>query len=179
MYTYSQSMHAADYDSSTYKGDDDDDNGNGNGNGNNDNNGNGGDNQNYLEVTANTNLSFTCSSPQQLENTQTLPNAISLKFKTKSSDCSVYAKISAFNKPSAANFSDFKLYLDWTNDNSQNAQQKLQDPVLLTMTDQRLFVQPKKSQAFHFDYNLQLGAMGYEAPAGQYTYTILFTMTQP
>lgn len=137
------------------------------------------DNQNYMEVNTGGVLSFSCNSPEHFENKQIINNAISLKFKTKDSDCSIYAKISQLNTPSSASTSDISLYLDWTSDNSHDATALQTDPVRLTSTDQRLFVQPKKSQTFHFNYNLELGPLSYDAPAGQYTFTILFTMTQP
>lgn len=195
LYTYPQGMYRGgddDDDNKKYKNDDDDDNkGKGKGKGDDDDRGGddddddrGGDddwssNQNYMEVNTNRSLSFTCSKPEHLENKQTLNNAISLKFKTKNSNCTVYAKLSQLNKPSSASLSDVKLYLDWTSDNSKNAASLLRDPVLLTQTDQRLFIQYRSSQTFHFNYDLELGPVGYEAPAGQYSYTILFTMTQP
>lgn len=193
LYTYPQGMYRGgddDDDNKKYKNDDDDDNkGKGKGDdddrgGDDDDDDRGGDDdwsssQNYMEVNTNRSLSFICSKPEHLENKQTLNNAISLKFKTKNSNCTVYAKLSQFNKPSSASLSDVKLYLDWTNDNSKDVTSLLRDPVLLTQTDQRLFIQPKASQTFHFDYDLELGPVGYEAPAGQYSYTILFTMTQP
>lgn len=179
-------------DASMWGKDDDDEkwnNGHGNGNGyghdkddDDGNNGYGGgkpDNNNYLEVNTNSNLSFTCNDPKDLESVQTIYNAISLKFKTKNNDCSIYAKISSYNYPYGASPSNIPIELDYTSDNSPNAQNLLRDPVQLSYYDQRLFVQPQRSQTFHFYYDLRLQALGYDYPPGKYDFTILFTMTQP
>lgn len=151
---------------------DDDNKGNGKGNGNN-------DNQNYLEVNVNSTLSFSCETPEDLENVQTINNAFRLKFKTKNSDCSIYAKVSNFTTPSGGNPSDIPLELQYISDNSSSAYSLIRTPVKLTNVDQRLFVQPRKSQTFQYYYDLRMAPVGYDFRAGQYSYTITFTMTQP
>ena len=112
VYTYSSSH-------TVYKGHDDDDgnehgNGHGNGHGNNE---GGGNNQNYLEVSTNSSLSFTLSQPSQFENTQTLFNAFKLKFKTKNSNCSMYARVSSYNVPRGASSNNIPLELSHRNNN--------------------------------------------------------------
>ncbi len=182
MFSFSSysSFHGGDDDDNnkSYKKDDDD-----KGKGDDDDNGNSGgygnSNNNYLEVNANRNLYFKCSSPSDLEQPQILNNAIGLKFKTKNSNCSIYAKVSNYSVPRRGNANDIPLQLAWNSDNSPNAYNLIKQPITLTKFDQRLFVQPKKSQTFHFSYDLRLKELGYDYPAGRYNFTILFTMTQP
>lgn len=178
LYTFSDGRGGKDDDDSEYsngksngKGKSDDDDGSSNGNG--------ASNQNYLEVSVNSMCSFTCSTPEHLEQDQTIRNAVSLKFKTKNSDCSIYAKIGTYNYPYGSSFSTLNFSLQHSSNNSSSVQSLVSAPIRLLQTDQRLFVQPQKSQTFHFNYDAILGPMGYEAPAGQYNFTVVFTMTQP
>lgn len=160
------------HDDDKYKNDDDDDDNGGS-------NGNGNSNQNYLEVSVNSLCNFTCSMPEHLENEQTINNAVSLKFKTKNSDCSIYAKIGSYSYPYGASFSTLDFRLKYRSDNSSNVQSLVTNAIRLSQTDQRLFRQPKRSQTFHFYYDAVLGPLGYEAPTGRYDFTVIFTMTQP
>ncbi len=171
-YTYVQASSDAVAGDISKKDDDNKGNGKGNGNGNN-------DNQNYLEVNVNSTLSFSCETPEDLENVQTINNAFRLKFKTKNSDCSIYAKVSNFTTPSGGNPNDIPLELQYISDNSSSAYSLIRTPVKLTNVDQRLFVQPRKSQTFQYYYDLRMAPVGYDFRAGQYSYTITFTMTQP
>lgn len=154
----------------SYKKSDDDDNGNGGGNGKND---------AYLEVNTNRSLSFTCTKPEDLEKTQVINNAITLKFKTKKSNCTIFAKVSNYTVPRGGNTSIIPLELQHSSNNSSNVSSLITRPIQLTRYDQKLFVQPKKSQTFQFRYDLRLMPLGYESPSGRYNFTILFTMTQP
>lgn len=154
---------------SSYKGGDDDDGG-GKGKGKND---------AYLEVNTNRGLSFKCTKPEDLEQTQVINNAITLKFKTKKSNCSIHAKVTNYTVPRGGNSSVIPLELLYSSSNSSNATNLITQPIQLTRYDQQLFVQPKKSQTFQFRYDLRLKPLGYESPAGRYNFTVLFTMTQP
>lgn len=149
------------------KGDDDD----GGGNGKN-------DNQNYLQVNTHQGLNFSCSTPSDLENPQTINSALTLTFKSKKQDCSMHVKVSSYNIPRGADPNDIPLELLWTSDNSQNAVNVVRT-LSLSKYDQQLFAQPAKSQTFHFRYDLRLKALGYDYPSGHYNYTLMFTMTQP
>ena len=154
-------------DDDKYKNDDDDDKGGGS------------SNNNYLEVNVNSMCNFDCNRPDHIEKDQTIRNAVRLKFKTKNNNCSVYAKIGNYNYPSGTPFSTLSFYLKHSSNNSSSVQSLITQPIRLLQTDQRLFRQPKKSQTFQFYYDAILGPMGYEAPTGQYSFTVVFTMTQP
>lgn len=134
--------------------------------------------KNSFEVQANSGLNFTLSQPSHLEEKQKLINALKVKFKTKSSDCTVYAKVSNYTKPGGAPQNSIPLELEHRNNNSKNVY-GLANKVQLTNYDQRLFVQKKDNQNFNFFYDLNLLPLGYDYPEGQYNFTILFTMTQP
>lgn len=150
-------------------GDDDDD----------DDDGGGSEKNNYLEVGVNSSMNFTVSDPSHFENTQTIVNALNLKFNTQKSNCSVYAKVSAYTTPSGADRTTIPIELQHRLNDSKNVTNLVTDPIQLTYADQRLFVQPKKNSDFNFYYDLRLKPLGYNYPEGQYNFTLLFTMTQP
>lgn len=133
---------------------------------------------NYMEVNTNTTLNFVCDGPEDLENDIILSNAITLNLRTKNSDSRVYVKLQSYNAP-GGNTGNCPLKIDWTSDNSNNVQSLVRDPLQLTNMDQMLFAQPQRSNPLSFQYDLILSALGYDYPAGQYSFTILFTMTQP
>lgn len=153
------------------KGDDDDDNGKGKGNDKD-------NNQHYLQVNTHQGLNFICSTPAQLENPQTINNALTLTFKSKKKQCSMHVKVSSYNIPRGADRNNVPLELLWTSDNSPNAYNVVKT-MQLSRHDQQLFVQPARSQTYHFRYDLRLKALGYDYPSGHYNYTLMFTMTQP
>lgn len=159
-----------------YGKDDDDDDRGGGGYGNDDDDDSGGG-KNSFEVQANSGLNFTISQPSHFENKQTIFNALKIKFKTKSSNCSVYAKVINYNTPRDAP-QDIPLELEHRNNNSKDVY-GLAYKVHLSQYDQRLFVQKKDNRNFNFFYDLNLLPLGYDYPEGQYNFTILFTMTQP
>lgn len=134
---------------------------------------------NNLQLYTNTGLNFTCSDPAELENDQTIAGAITLVVRTKSSNCSIYARMSSFLGPSGFVTGTYPIQLDWISDNSPNAGNLVTSAFTLTSSDQRLFTQSKTSKTYSFNYNLILKAPGYTYPPGHYNFTILFTMTQP
>lgn len=135
--------------------------------------------KNYLEVDVQSGLNFTISGPDDFENAQIKPNAIKLKFMTRDSDCSIYAKVATYTTPNGANKNTIPLELELRSNNGKKAMGVVTAPLQLTNYDQRLFVQPKDKQAFNFFYDLKLQPLGYDYPEGQYNFNILFTMTQP
>lgn len=172
MYTYTSSNTIASGDDDRHgrsRDDDDDDDRGGGG---------GAKGNNYFEVSLNTTLNFMVNQPSHFENKQTLINAFRLKFKTKKSNCSVYARVSSYNTPRGANKNTIPLQLDHRNNNSKKVY-NLTRNIHLTNYDQRLFVQKKDNKTLNFNYDLTLLPLGYDYPEGQYNFTILFTMTQP
>lgn len=136
------------------------------------------DNQNYLQVNTNLGLNFSCATPSDLENPQTISNAITLTFKSKKQDCSMHVKVSAYNIPKGADPNNIPLELLYASDNSPNAANIIRT-VALNKFDQQIFMQPARAQTFHFKYDLRLKALGYDFPSGHYNFVLLFTMTQP
>lgn len=155
----------------TNKGDDDDNNGKGKGNGKD-------NNQHYLQVNTHRGLNFTCSTPSELENPQTINSALTLTFKSKKKQCSMHVKVSSYNIPRGADPNNIPLELLWTSDNAQGTM-NLVRTLSLSKYDQQLFALPAKSQTYHFRYDLRLKALGYDFPSGHYNYVLMFTMTQP
>lgn len=138
-----------------------------------------GDDDNSLEVQAQTTLSFVVNKPADFESTQVKNNALKINLTTKKSNCSVFARVSSYTTPLGADKGNIPLELQFRSDNSSNATSIVTTPIQLTASDKRLFVQPKSSKNFTFQYDLRLMPLGYNYPEGQYNFTILYTMTQP
>lgn len=135
---------------------------------------------NYISLNQTSSLNYTCSTAYSLENSQTLSNALDLVLRTTSSNCSVYARISSFSAPTGYTVSSpYPVQLDFNSTNSGSYSNLITAPVTLTSSNQRLFTHTKKSNIYHFYYNLILLPLGYTYPPGNYSFTILFTMTQP
>lgn len=152
-------------------GDDDDDNGKGGGNA-------ASNKNNYLEVEQTGNLNFTVNDPEEFEDPQVATSAVRLRLKTQRAACAVYVRVSSYNVPQGASQSNIPLELDHRTDNSDNVTSLVRDPLRLSSTDQRLFVQPKSKNTYTYNYDLRLAPVGYQFPPGQYNFTIMFTMTQ-
>ncbi|MCB9046155.1 MAG: hypothetical protein H6550_08435 [Chitinophagales bacterium] len=138
-----------------------------------------GDKNNYIEVDLQSSINFTVSQPSHFENKQTVSNAIKLKFKSKSSDCTVYAKASNYSTPSGANQNTIPIELEMRSNNAKKLKNVVSGPLQLTLYDQLLFQQSKDNSTNNFFYDVSLLPLGYDYPEGQYNFTILFTMTQP
>lgn len=134
---------------------------------------------NYLQLFTNMGLNFTLNEPSDVENIQTLSNAITLKVRTQT-NCSVYARISSYNVPSGFYIVDSPLQLDWVSDNSSTTGNLVTGAFDLSTFDQRLFTQTKTGgNVYYYNYNLVLQPVGYDYPPGNYNFTLMFTMTQP
>lgn len=133
---------------------------------------------NYIQVDANTNLNFILDDAADLESTQTIPNAISIKLRSRQDHCNVSAQITSFTYPFSFVPTAGLLALQWTSDNSNKDYSLITGPILLSTMSQLLFVQKKHPHIFTFNYNLLLYPTGYNMVPGSYNFTILFTMTQ-
>lgn len=138
----------------------------------------GGGNNTSFDVHVNTGLNFTLSQPSHLENKQSIFNAFKIQFKSKKSDCTVFAKVSNYTAPNGAPTNNIPLELEHRNNNG-NKVYGLVNTLHLTQYDQKLFSIQKDKRNNNFFYNLNLLPLGYDYPEGQYNFTILFTMTQP
>ncbi|MBS1771835.1 MAG: hypothetical protein JST82_03170 [Bacteroidetes bacterium] len=134
---------------------------------------------NNLNVTANTSFNYVCNSISTLENSQTTVGALTVAVKSKSTACSIYAKISSFIGPSGFTTSTYPIQLDYTSTNASGVSNLISSALTLTSADQRLFSQSKNGATFYYYYNLILTGVGYSYPVGHYNFTIMFTMTQP
>lgn len=139
------------------------------------------DANNYLDIVVNTSLSKTINSVAAIENDQSVPGALTVTFQDKSKTRSVYARISSVTAPTGFTpTSPYPIAIDYTSDNSTNESNLITTAIQLTNTDQRLFTQVKKSGfLFQFNYDLIYKATNWLYPPGNYSFTILFTMTPP
>jgi len=131
-----------------------------------------------IALTVSTPWTFTFNTPTLLENDQTITNAFTLTVKTKSSNCSVYASISIYSTPSgfSPSYSPLDLQLTSTTSSSTSATTAA---INVTTSNALLFTQSKTTSAYTFKYNMIFRALGYDWYAGNYSYTLTFTMTQP
>jgi hypothetical protein len=137
---------------------------------------------NYIDVNTNSILNFTINDAASLENSQTINNAISIRVRSVTNACRVYARLSNFTAPAGFYPSTSPLALDWTSDTSPNAGSLAKNLISLEVTDKLLFTQPQMFflySYYQFNYNLVLQNLSYDYPPGYYNFTILFTMTQP
>lgn len=134
---------------------------------------------NYLAVS-NTTLAFSLNTATKLENDQTLSNAITLTEKTGAKSCSVYVELSSWSYPASASPGFSPLYLDLASKTSTTAT-SVASSTNVNSYNSLLFQQPKSGTLYTFKYNLRMKALGYSNgfTPGHYTYTLLFTMTQP
>lgn len=137
----------------------------------------------YLDVKVNTTLGFNLNTAAKLESDQTISNAITLSVKCASRSCTVYAELSSWSYPTSAYPTFSPLYLDLSSKSSSSAS-SVASAANIVNSNVMLFQQSRMSwfsSPYTFNYNLRMKAIGYNngfAP-GHYSYTILFTMTEP
>lgn len=134
---------------------------------------------NYIQISSST-LSFNLNTAAKLEADQTISNAITLSYRTKSYACSVYVELSSWSYPSSASPTYSPIYLDLSSKTSTIAT-NVASSTNVGSTTSLLFQQVKSGTLYTFKYNLRMKALGYGNgfTPGHYTYTLLFTMTQP
>lgn len=135
---------------------------------------------NYLTLSTNAILSFYLNSPEDLEQTQTIYNALTMSIKTRSRNAMLSARLSFANAPAGVNVNDL-IGLQFVSSNSNNYSLSTPNPIYLNSVDQTLFYQPKhtNNQFKNFNYNLLLKPLGFDVAPGNYNFTLLFTMSQP
>jgi len=133
---------------------------------------------NFLSVNTNSTLNFIFDEPSDLETTQTLPNAISVQVRSKKDACNISAKITSFSYPMSFIPSSGMVALDWVSDNSNKDYNLNTGAITLSTFDQTIFSQKKHPHTFTYNYNLLFYPAGYNMVPGNYSFTILFTMTQ-
>jgi hypothetical protein len=135
---------------------------------------------NYLQFNLLSSLNFHLSTASDFENDQTINSAFSLSIKCKNNS-SVYVKLYSWTHPSGFTPPYCPIQVDYTSDTSPNATNIATSPVTVTSSDQLLFKQGKTKgrSPYYFYYNLKMLAVGYDYVPGTYSFTLMFTMTQP
>ena len=136
---------------------------------------------NYIQVYTNQSLSWSLNTQSEIENDQTIYNAIRIRVKNRSSQRSVYARLYSYSGPPGFSFPGSPLQLDYIYDNSNYETSLITTPLTLTTTDQRLFTHRRyhANKVYDFNYSLILKATDWTYAPGNYSFTILFTFTQP
>ena len=124
---------------------------------------------------------FIINDASKLETAQVITNAFRLSVFTKTSSCSVLARISNYTAPVGFFPTSNPIAIDFTSTTCPTSKYSnlLTQPVTLSGTNQLLFKQAKIDATYFYYYNLNLEALGYDYIPGNYTWDITFTMTQP
>lgn len=136
------------------------------------------DANNHIELNTLLPLVFTCNTAASLENSQTLPSALQLKLATKSKPCIIFAKLSSYTAPAGFSLPSVPLTLQYVMDTSPATTVINTQPINLQTYDQQLFTSTKLGFYYYYFYSLILQPLGYDYPAGTYTFVITYTMTQ-
>lgn len=135
---------------------------------------------NYIQIIPNTSLTYSLNSVTKIENDQPLSNALTIQLVTKDKAREVYARISSVSSPAGFTpTSPYPVKLDYISDNAAGVSNLITTPLQLTNTDQRLFSQSKKNSTYQYIYDVIFAATNWSYPPGNYSFTILFTLTPP
>lgn len=135
---------------------------------------------NYIEITPTTSLNFDINTVSEVEADQTLNNALTIQLSSKDKNRDVYARISAVSSPPGYTLtSPYPVKLLFVSHNSANVSNLVSTALQLTNTDQRLFSQKKINSDVQFIYSMIFAATNWAYPPGNYSFTILYTMTPP
>ena|SRR5579859_295063 len=134
-------------------------------------------NKNNNIQVAGTGSGFTLSSASNLENAQTVSNAITVTVQSKNNKCSIYAEVSSMSTTTGTPMPASMLALQLSSVSPPMSANF--NAVPLSQTNQLLFQSSSSFSQENLVYNLILGPVGYSYAAGAYTFNLLFTMTQP
>ena len=137
---------------------------------------------NCVEIITNNPINFWVTGTSNIETDQTIQNAIIIRLRSKSSNCSIYARLTNTVFPSSFTMPSGFLKIDWTYDNSNKDYNLVSTPVSLDNTDKFLFSQrkmPSSSNYYDYYYDMIMSPPTYALVPGSYSFNILFTMTQP
>lgn len=135
------------------------------------------DRDNYLELTAN-NINFNLNTPISLETQQVIPNAFTITVSSKQYSYSISARVSSYSASTSTPIAINDLGLKLRNKSSTTAYADY-NIKFLTNTDQRIAYDTKSNKDDYYYYDLILNPIGYNKIPGTYSFTIMFTMTQP
>lgn len=133
---------------------------------------------NYLAVTT-TSPNFNLNSAIALETQQVLSKAVTLAIESQTNAYSVYVRVSNFSYPPGSSLNDFKLAIRLNSLSVTGPYTANYNPVYLSVVDQRIAQAAKNGNIGYWYYDLVLDPLGYNSYPGNYSATLLFTMTQP
>ncbi len=134
--------------------------------------------QNTMSLNTTQGINFKFQTPLSLESNQTLTNLLTTQ--AKSNNSSIYVKMHYFNAPGGWSGSTYPVQLDLSSYSSSSGISSLvTSPITLTSSNQNLFGISKNTRTYTMYYDLIYLAPGYTATAGNYNFTLMFTMTQP
>jgi len=132
---------------------------------------------NNIYATAN-NTNFLLSSANSLETEQTLTNAFTLDVASMNGPYTVYVRIANISSSSATPIPASMLAVQLNSYDCSRCSITTAK-LSLSQTDQWLVQANKKSSGDSYNYDLSLAPLGYNYAPDTYTFTILFTLTQP
>jgi hypothetical protein len=135
------------------------------------------DKDNFLALTAN-NINFNLNTPGSLENQQVVPNAITLTVSSKQYSYSISARVSSFSASTSTPIAVSNLGLKLRSKSSTTAYADY-NIKFLSDTDQMIAYDSKSNKDDFYYYDLILNPIGYDKIPGTYSFTIMFTLTQP
>lgn len=134
---------------------------------------------NYISVST-LPLQFNLATVYDLENTKIIQNAITLNIKSRQSS-SVYLRVSNSTNTSGTPLPANKLSIQLSGFDISNVSAPVTNKIFLSTQDQLIIYDKnktdKKDGDFYY-YNLFLEPIGYDYAPGNYTFTLLFTLTQ-
>jgi hypothetical protein len=134
---------------------------------------------NYLTVNPYNPITKTYTSTLDMETDQTFAYAYIVQVVAKTTACHVYAKVSSYTGPAGYVPSGYPIVLQFVSNTGNDASNITTGDITLTASDQVLFQEGKHNQQNSYYYNGVLKAPNYALKPGSYTWTVMFTMTQP
>ena len=135
--------------------------------------------QNYISIST-LPLNFNLSTVYDLENIKTIQNAITLNIQSSQSS-SVYLRVSNSTNTSGTPLPANKLSIQLSGFHISNVSAPVKNKIFLSTQNQLIIYDKnktdKKDGDFYY-YNLFLEPIGYDYAPGNYTFTLLFTLTQ-
>jgi hypothetical protein len=135
------------------------------------------DRDNFLALTAN-DIYFNLNTPGSLENQQVIPNAFTITVSSKQYSYSISARVSRSSASTTTPIAITDLGLKLRGKSSSTAY-AVYNIKFLADQDQTIAYDGKSNKDDFYYYDLILKPIGYDKMPGTYSFTIMFTMTQP
>lgn len=135
---------------------------------------------NYLAISS-VPLNFNLSSTFSLETEQVINNALTINVESKK-NYNIFVRVSNMTNTSGTPIPPNMLSLQLSGSDESSQSFPVTTRIYLSQTDQLIIsdknrTDKKKGDFFYYDY--YFGPLGYDYAPGNYTFTLLFTMTQP